>query len=190
MMVREQYSPGPAGGAQVRKDGEKWTLILVREMRHSPEKVWAALTDPIQLREWAPFDADGSLGTAGNKVKLITVGAPGPQVSETVVTRAEAPEVLEYTWGGFDMKWELEPVGNGTRLTLWTNIGRRFVAMGAAGWHICFDVLARLLDGHPLGRMVGPELMKFEGWQRLHAEYANLFGVEMPNWQKPGQEGS
>jgi hypothetical protein len=118
------------------------------------------------------------------------VGAPGPQVSETVVTRAEAPEVLEYTWGGFDMKWELEPVGNGTRLTLWTNIGRRFVAMGAAGWHICFDVLARLLDGHPLGRMVGPELMKFEGWQRLHAEYANLFGVEMPNWQKPGQEGS
>src|SRR5712691_9300937 len=55
---REQYAPGPASGAQVRKDGEKWTLILVRELRHSPEKVWQALTDPAHLREWAPFDAD------------------------------------------------------------------------------------------------------------------------------------
>ena len=66
MTDREQYTPGPASGAQVRKDGEKWTLILVRELRHSPEKVWQALTDPAHLREWAPFEADGSLGTVGN----------------------------------------------------------------------------------------------------------------------------
>ena len=65
MIDREHYAPGPASGAQVRKDGEKWTLILVRELRHSPEKVWQALTDPAQLREWAPFEADGSLGTVG-----------------------------------------------------------------------------------------------------------------------------
>jgi hypothetical protein len=61
-------------------------------------------------------------------------------------------------------------------MTLWTNIDRRYIAMGAAGWHICFDVLDRLLDGTPLGRRVGPELMKFAGWQRLHAEYARQFG--------------
>ena len=74
MIDREQYIPGPASGAQIRKDGEKWTLILVKELRHSPEKVWQALTDPAHLREWAPFDADGSLGTVGTKVKLTTVG--------------------------------------------------------------------------------------------------------------------
>ena len=76
----EQYTPGPASGAQIRNDGEKWALILVRELRHPPEKVWQALTDPAHLREWAPFDADGSLGTAGATVKLTTVGAPTPQV--------------------------------------------------------------------------------------------------------------
>ena len=65
MTDREQYTPGPASGAHVKKDGEKWTLILVRELRHSPEKVWEALTDPAHLREWAPFDADGNLGTVG-----------------------------------------------------------------------------------------------------------------------------
>src|SRR5437016_12215245 len=112
MLDRAQYTPGPASGAQIRKDRgqngeEKWTLIRVRELRHSPEKVWQALTDPAQLHEWAPFDADGSLGTVGNTVKLTTVGAPAPHVTETRVTRADAPKLLEYNWGGFDMRWEL-----------------------------------------------------------------------------------
>ena len=182
MTYREQYTPGPASGAQVRKDGKKWTLILVRELRHAPEKVWQALTDPAHLREWAPFDADGSLGTVGNTVKLTTVGAPTPQVSETRVTRADAPRLLEYNWGGFDMRWELEASGGGgTRLRLWTNIDRRFISMGAAGWHICFDVLDHLLSGTPIGRIVGGEAMKFD-WQRLNTEYAAQFGIEAPNW--------
>ena len=99
MTDREQYAPGPASGAQVRKDGEKWTLVLVSELRHPPEKVWQALTDPAQLREWAPFDADGSLGTAGATVKLTTVGAPAPHVTETTVTRADAPDAARIQLG-------------------------------------------------------------------------------------------
>jgi Activator of Hsp90 ATPase homolog 1-like protein len=175
MTDREQYTPGPASGAQVRKDGEKWTLILVRELRHSPEKVWQALTDPAHLREWAPYEADGNLGRVGT-VKLTWVGAP--QVSETKVTRADAPKMLEYD----DMRWQLEAFGGGTRLTLWHNIDHRFISMGAAGWHICLDVLDHLLGGTPIGRIVGGEAMKFGGWQRLNAEYAKQFGIEAPNW--------
>jgi hypothetical protein len=76
------------------------------------------------------------------------------------------------------MRWELEARGGGTRLTLWTNIDRRFISMGAAGWHICFDVLDRLLAGQPLGRIVGPEAMQVSGWQRLHAEYTKQFAAE------------
>jgi len=182
MTNRAEYTPGPANMAQVRKDGEKWTLILVRELRHSPEKVWQAITDPVHLREWAPFDADGNLSTAGATVKLTTVGAPAPHITETKVTRADAPKLLEYNWGGFDMRWQLDPLGNGTRLTLWTNIARPYISMGAAGWHICFDVLDHLLGGTPIGRMVGPDAIKFGGWQRLNAEYAKQFGVETPNW--------
>ncbi len=170
-MEREQYDPGPARGAQVRKGGERWTLILVRELRHSPEKVWHALTDPEQVRQWAPFDVDGSLGTVGNTVNLTWVGTG--HVSETRVTRADAPKVLEHSWGDNDMRWELEAFGSGTRLTLWTVIDRRFVSWGAAGWHISFDVLDRLLSGTPIGRIVGGD-----GWKRLTAEYAKQFGVE------------
>ena len=182
MTNREQYTPGPASGAQIRKDGEKWTLILIRELRHSPERVWQALTDPAHLREWAPFDADGNLGMVGTKVKLTTVAAPALRVTETTVTRADEPEVLEYKWGDFDMRWQLEASGGGTRLTLWHSIDRRFISWGAAGWHICFDVLDHLLSGTPIGRMVGSEAIKFGGWQRLNAEYAKQFGIETPNW--------
>jgi uncharacterized protein YndB with AHSA1/START domain len=177
MTEREPYTPGPASGAQIRKDGETWTLILTRELRHPPTKVWQALTDPAHLSQWAPFDADRSLAAVG-PVQLTTVGAPAPQVSETAVKRAEPPRLLEYGWGGGDLRWELEPVGGGTHLTLWHNIDRRFISWGAAGWHICFDVLERLLGGEPIGRIVGMETMKFEGWQRLNAEYAKQFGVE------------
>ena len=174
MTNREQYAPGPAYGAQARKDGEKWTLILVRELHHPPEKVWQALTDPSHLREWAPFETDGSLGTVGT-VKLTWVETRTP--IETRVTRADAPKVLEYN----NTKWELEAMGGGTRLTLWHTIDRRFISWGAAGWHIAFDVLDRLLSGTPIGRIAGGDAMKFHGWQRLTAEYAKQFGVETPN---------
>ena len=86
------------------------------------------------------------------------------------------------------MRWELEAFGDGTRLTLWHNIDRRFISMGAAGWHISLDVLDRLLNGTPIGRIVGGEAMKF-GWQRLNAEYAKQFGIETPKWpSQPAQK--
>jgi uncharacterized protein YndB with AHSA1/START domain len=175
MSEPELYAPGPANLARVEKDGEKWTLALVRELRHSPDKVWQALTDPAQLREWAPFVTDGSLAAVGS-VKLTWVGTPTP--IDTAVTRAEPPKALEYG----DMRWELQASGSGTRLMLWAKIDRRFVSMGAAGWHIAFDVLDHLLSGTPIGRMAGADAMKFAGWQRLNAEYAKQFGIEPPAW--------
>jgi len=177
MTIPKQYMPGPANLAKVHKDGETWTLVLVRQLRHSPEKVWQALTDPVQLRAWAPFDADGNLGLAGSTVKLSSVGMSPPLVSETIIHRADEPNVLEYTWGAGNLRWELEDFGGGTRLTLWHSIDRRYIAMGAAGWHICLDVMDHALEGAPLGRIVGAEAMKFEGWQRLHTDYAQQFGT-------------
>lgn len=179
MIARERYSPGPAHGAEIqKKDGATWGLILVRELRHAPEMVWEALTDPAQLSQWAPFDADMNLGAAGATgatVKLTTMGAPKLLVTETTVTKAEPPKLLVYDWGGNEMRWELESVGKGTRLTLWTSINRHFIAMGASGWHVCFDVLDRHLGGDPLGRIVGPAAMQVDGWKRLLGEYTEQF---------------
>ena len=105
MTARDELELGPARDARVERAGDRWTLILVRALRHPPEKVWRALTEPEYLREWAPFDADRSLGTAGATVRLTTVGAPQPQVTETTVARAEAPRLLEFRWGDGNLRW-------------------------------------------------------------------------------------
>jgi len=54
MTDRARYAPGPASGARIEiekdpahKNQDKWTLVLVRELRHPPEKVWQALTSVI-----------------------------------------------------------------------------------------------------------------------------------------------
>jgi uncharacterized protein YndB with AHSA1/START domain len=176
MIEGAQYEPGPATGAEVLKGEDKWTLILVRNLRHAPEIVWEAITDPEHLREWAPFEAEGSLAETGSTVKLTWVGTG--RVTETEVTRADPPAVLEFG----DMRWQLEPLGGGTRLTLWHSIDRRFITWGAAGWHICFDVLDRLLAGNPTGRIAGADATKFGAWQRLTVEYARMLGLDSPNW--------
>jgi len=179
-----QYVPGPATGAEVRKEGGLWTLILVRELHHPPERVWKALTDPTHLNQWAPFDADGSLGTAGATVKLTWVGTGN--TTEARVTRADFPRVLEF----HGIRWELEPLPGGTRLTLWHSIPPGFIAWGAAGWHICFDVLDRLLLGLPIGRLAGPNAGNSSAWQRLVGEYAAQFGLDPPKWQPPAAQKS
>ena len=179
----EHYEPGTVNAARVLKDGEKWTLVLVRELRHSPEKVWQALTDPAHLRKWAPFDVDGSLGTLGT-VKLTWGGTP--MAVETTVTRADAPRVLEYN----DIRWELEAFDGGTRLTLWHSIHRGYIAWGAAGWHICFEVLAQLLSGVAIAAMAGADAVKSKRWQQLRGEYAKQFGTEAPGTQPNAAQGS
>jgi uncharacterized protein YndB with AHSA1/START domain len=173
--MAEKYTPGPAYAQVEKTPGDSWRLILVRHLKHAPDKVWRALTQPEQLSQWAPFDASTNLGTVGANVKLTWVGSPGPHVTETQVSRAEFAKELEYMVDGNPMRWQLEATDSGTKLTLWASIDRRYVAMGAAGWQICLDVLDHALAGTPISRKAGPETMKFEGWQRLNAEYTKLF---------------
>ena len=131
--IRELRLPGVAAyRARLAEEAAEWAalerLCVVTLSRfYRDAAVWQALTEPAHLSEWAPFDADRNLAAVG-PVKLSTVGTPAPQVSETTVKRAEEPRLLEYSWGGGDIRWELEPRGSGTRLTLWHNINRGFIA--------------------------------------------------------------
>ena len=179
--ARGGYQAGAAADAHVRKDGDRWTLVFVRELRHRPDKVWTALTDPSHLREWAPFDADRDLGSTGS-AKLAMAGAPEPETLDCSVIRADAPTLLEYTWGGDVLRWELEEIDTGTRLTLRHTLDdRSWGPKVAAGWHICLDVAERALDGQPIGRIVAHDAMRV-GWERLNAEYSERFGIENSGW--------
>ena len=180
-MTREKYQPGPAGEAAMHKEDEHWTVVMVRELKHTPAAVWEALTDPAQLREWAPFDAERSLATTG-PMMLTMAGGATADVIDGNVTRAVRPILLEYTWGTDVLRWELQKTETGTRLTLQHTLDEQPMAPKvAAGWQICLDLMDRAINGQPIGRIVGGEAKKF-GWNRLNAEYAQKFGVENTGW--------
>jgi uncharacterized protein YndB with AHSA1/START domain len=176
---RQAYRPGEPGDATVEKNGAHFTLVFVRELRHPPDKVWRALTEPSELREWAPFDADRDLGAMGNAT-LRMAGADDdgePVVSKCRVSKAERPNLLEYTWDEDVLRWELVETPAGTRLTLRHTLSdKTWLPKVAAGWHICLDVVERALVGEPIGRIVAKRALEFD-WERLNDQYTTRFAV-------------
>jgi uncharacterized protein YndB with AHSA1/START domain len=155
--------------------GDRWTLIFIRELRQPPGAVWAALTDPDEIDQWAPFTAATDLGRTGATTLTMIDGDVRTDLPATVL-RAEAPALLEYTWGDDRLRWELAPSGAGTRLTLRHTLADRGMdAMVAAGWHLCVEVLQSLLDGAPVGVIRGQDAKK-HGWDELSAAYAEELG--------------
>lgn len=162
---------GPLADVRVETEREGWTLIFIREFRQSPAVVWTALTDPAELDQWAPFTAARDLAAPGETTLTMVDGADRTPMP-AVVTEAVAPEVLEYTWGEDRLRWQLEPSGDGTRLTLRHTLTKPDTdAMVAAGWHLCFVVLDHLLAGHPVGVVRGRDAMN-HGWEELRDSYA------------------
>ena len=163
--------------AYAESTAEGWVLVVARDLRHGPAAVWAALTEPEQLVAWAPFTAGRDLGATGEATLTMIDGVDGDRTDlAATVTRAEPPTLLEYTWGSDDLRWELAATAGGTRLTLRHRVGsREDVARAAAGWHLCFDVLERLLTGDPVPPVRGQDALE-HGWAALHDRYAAQLG--------------
>jgi uncharacterized protein YndB with AHSA1/START domain len=177
-MEAKNFEPGPMAEVEYRADGDRWTLVFVRDFKHPPQKVWTALTDPAQLREWSPFTADRDLGRTGDAT-LTMIDSNGDKSEDLpgTVSRAEPPTLLEYTWGPDRLCWELAATDFGTRLTLQHTTGKQgSVPEVAGGWHICFAVAERFLDGNPVGAIVGENASNY-GWEGLRDAYAEKLGI-------------
>jgi uncharacterized protein YndB with AHSA1/START domain len=168
------YQPGPPADVRALSEADRWTLVFVRELKHPPETVWAALTRAEQLAAWAPFTADRDLDRPGDAT-LTMIDGDGAEPMPATVTMVEPPWLLEYTWGEDRLRWQLEvvdPGDAGTRLTLrHTLTDREWLPKVAAGWHMCLDVAARLLDGAPIPPIRGRDALNY-GWQDLADAYA------------------
>ncbi len=165
---------GPLADVTAEPADGGWTLVFVRDLRHPPARVWTALTEPGQLRAWAPFVPDRDLAGTG-PVTLTMLDADDP-ADRATVRRAEPPTLLEYTWGEDLLRWELAAAGAGTRLTLRHRVtDRDWLAKVAAGWHLCLDVAEQLLDGRPVPPIRGEDA-RDHGWDELSEGYAAKLG--------------
>ena len=180
-MNPRSFDPGPLADVAHEVDAGRSTLVFVRRFGHSPARVWEILTDADQLAQWAPFEPDRDLGTPGPANLRMTDGN-STESFPAEVRRAVAPTTLEYTWGDDLLRWDLAPDTNGTRVTLRQTVkSPEWVPRVAAGWHLCTLVADHLLDGNPIGRIVGRDAKKY-GWDALNEAYAGKLGIEAKGW--------
>lgn len=155
---------------ELEKVNEGWQLRFVRELRHSPERVWRALTEPQDLAKWFPdtifVPKEWRVGAS------LHFKHEGVYAFDGEVLVYEPPRVLELRWGTDLLRFEIEPRGSGSVLTLIDTIDEvGKAARDSAGWHACLDRLEHALDG-----VSQPSLD--DEWPALNCEYARKFGPE------------
>jgi uncharacterized protein YndB with AHSA1/START domain len=117
-------------------------LTIERRLKHPPEKVWRAITEPERLADWFPSAMTPELRPGGT----VDFGDEG----SGTVTDLDPPRLFAYTWGDHHLRWELHPDGPGTRLVLVATFDDRAGAASfASGWHICIAAMDLALDGRP-----------------------------------------
>jgi uncharacterized protein YndB with AHSA1/START domain len=132
------------GTGRIAEDG---TLRFDRRYDAAVEDVWSALTDPDGLGRWlyrSRFEpkAGGAMWTEG-----------GDEVQHGTVLVWEPPNALEYEWASqgeppWQLRWELQPDGDGTMLVLrQIEPDPRADPSFAAGWHWHLDRLEQHLAG-------------------------------------------
>jgi uncharacterized protein YndB with AHSA1/START domain len=145
-------------------------LRFTRSLAHPPEKVWRAITEPEHLEAWFPDSI---------QVERWEVGAPLRFAVKTgfsfdgEVLAFDPPRVLELRWGPDVIRLEVEPDGEGTRLTLLDTLeelGK--AARDGAGWHTCLDQLEHHLDG------TSPPWSPSDRWRAVHPAYVEELGAE------------
>jgi uncharacterized protein YndB with AHSA1/START domain len=152
----------------------KAVLRFERRLRHSPERVWAALTERGELDGWhpTPFELRGE--------EIVYPGEHDPPMRPGRVLACEPPRLLAHTWGEDELHWKLQETDDGCLLELEHVFEDRFkAARDGAGWHLCLLTLRGRLDGAAAPRpgegMVDQRLP--DRWAELNQEYQQRFGI-------------
>jgi uncharacterized protein YndB with AHSA1/START domain len=160
-----------ADGVLERTDDGHDRIRFERRLDHPIEKVWAALTEPGEMSGWWG-EADVELRVGGRFV--LSWQNPGGPTMQATITELDPPRLLE-TGGDVHgtLRWELEPDGDGTRLTFTSTLDLpdEYRTSVLAGWHFHLDALAEHLRG---GK---PDIVNLEEeFEQVQARYTARTG--------------
>jgi uncharacterized protein YndB with AHSA1/START domain len=169
-MTKHSTTPQTQPDGTVEQVDGRTVLHFERRFRHPIERVWDALTRPEELAKWVgEAEVTIDLREGGEMVSrttgppelieaMVKEGGADPNdlVSRDTILRVDPPRLFEHTFGGVPTsiaRWELEPDGDGTRLTLRHTEPPEFEAKDEtrdlAGWHSLLEELEHVLDGKP-----------------------------------------
>ncbi len=125
---------------------------LERTLNHPASAVWSMLTEPAQMAQWL---APGSIDQREGGAVRIDFADSGT-VIDSPVTAFVPQRLLEYSWSSpgqpqRPLRWQLQPEGQGTRLTLSVRLPEdEDPAKACAGFEGHLEMLAAALEGVPI----------------------------------------
>jgi uncharacterized protein YndB with AHSA1/START domain len=135
--------------ATIKRDDDTDEVRLQRFFAHPPQRVWAAITDPDQIKAWL-MELDVFEPHVGGKIRF-THDCMGPTGE---ILTLDPPHVFEYTWTGHDpplstVRFELVEAEGGTTLHIRHSrlLTRSSAIDHAAGWHTHIEWMEAMLDG-------------------------------------------
>ena len=156
-------------------------LRFERRLRHSPTKVWRAVSEPAELAHWFPTTVEAELRPGAPMRFTFPEEAVVDGSWDGEVLEVDPPKVFMFRWNQDVLRLEVIPDGDGCRLVFTHTLGggelgRLGAARSAAGWDQCLDQLATVLDGGTSE--------PWEDWltpmRRYHDEFGLGFGEVRP----------
>jgi len=169
----------PAADATLQELDGKPALRFERVLRHPPERVWRALTEPEEQSAWHPTPARFE-PRVGGRVEYV----PGGDVADLPdgkVTDYDPPHLLGYYWTADGpesnhLRFEIRAHDEGSILVLVHTFEDRLkAARDGAGWHVCLDALGDSLDGPGAPPEHGSDSPG--PWPALNSRYQDKFGI-------------
>ena len=136
-------------GTYEPRDGRP-ALRFESHLRHGVDAVWHALTEVDDLAQWFPCAVKVEGWQAGTPIAFDMPGE-GDDGTTGEVLAADPPRLLAFLWGEEELRFELAPDGDGTRLTFVHVLSEESTAARTfAGWAVCLRHLEdRLAGGEP-----------------------------------------
>jgi uncharacterized protein YndB with AHSA1/START domain len=181
--------PAAADATLEERDG-KPALRFERLLRHDPERIWQALTEPDEQSAWHPTPARFE-PKVGGRVEYVP-GGDLTDMPDGEVTDYDPPRLLGYIWtaDGAEynhLRFEIRPHDEGALLTLVHTFEDRLkAARDGAGWHVCLNSLADSLAGTG-APADGDRLDPDRQWPALNTTYQGKFGISPEEATPPPQ---
>ena len=124
------------------------TLRFDRALPYDRERVWRAVTDPAELRQWFPSDVIYE-PQVGAPMSFDFGGDHGLDVFPGEVLEWDPPNVFAFVWIKDELRFTLSDAPEGTRLVFEHSFAHEpgKEARDSAGWAACLDAFDALLAG-------------------------------------------
>lgn len=133
-----------------------------------PQTIWSFISEPAELAKWSPIVPDRPLtevGPATTRESAEFDALPADVIS------VEPGHELVHRWGDDTITWRI----SGDRLDCINVLAiPEMASYNAAGWQVCFAVLAAILEGEEQERLVGARAKEY-GWSQLQQRYEREF---------------